>query len=1112
MNITTLFDNLSTKLGLLKAKRGIENSTNEYSLNQKLENTFIQILNIVYKSNILNANEIKTNYPGIDGIDENSKTVYQITSTFSKEKILNTIEKCIANKEIDKNTRLNFFFLQDIKRLNKKTKIEIQNLISDKIQFDAEKDLMDSNTIYQKLYYKSNPEEVIEVIKILDNLLGTLPLNKISSYTSIAISFEEDENTNAYNLIDAILKQGINVYISSKHVYQMFLANKHRFFDYLVYIDDVEELDHIKNYLVIVSKKYVLNNLTKDIKCIFLKRLQNNDYKRKVICFDPYIDNLKDIKINAFKKPYTVSTNKLSEFTKELFDNYFKSLSVDIEFSIDDIIDELKNIYPNFKIEKLGETNQLKSLKFFMPGMDMEMIYVILKNNYSPKDVSESIGLISKKYSNVNVLVPKRMGAKTRKQLDNIRAKVNLKNINFIDEFLFESSLMKIDQQKLLHINDFVDPVIKKNGDIIHLNDILNWITEESYPSVSIIKAPGGIGKTTLSEKIHDLLIQDSENNFLVLFIESSLFIENFRHSDFDDDEDYDLYNIYKKCYAQDNLIDEVTFNNNYSHGNILMIIDGVDEIVSTISNFSLDEFLKRLSLLNTKIGKGKILITCRDIYIDGIANFLRDSKLEGDSIAIYELLPFNEKLARIYFSKHVDSSSKIEKCINLLDKFIIVNESDDYKYPPFILGVIIDFISQNGDNDINLNDIFNSEYLQQNYNNDFVIHQIFKREVLKKQVYGYDLSIDTQVQFFSLMAVSKNGSLEFEDIEELLEKIDHTSNLSYSAKGLIDHPFLKKKNETFYFSYKFLKVEFYVISILNVIKDNNFMEVNDSLINLLAYKFNYNSIISKGVLKKVQADNYFDERKLILALKQLIEKIKSTDVKENSKRKAISNIFLLFCEYCREKKIYSNSGYLSNIDLLFSEKGDEFISEFYLIDVSDDMDLKLDLRNLFFDNSQITNYSNLLRCKFDKNTCFIDSCFINNISIPSNFLIEEMSMSKDNFYNIRGDNSIHKYLRLKTDGKATIEYELREFLKLFYKGKNLITKIPKKKIKSNASKITSEQKIIEALSISNIITDTSDNHFTINKDLISKINKFIFQGRTFLEINKAYRNMLSNY
>lgn len=132
--------------------------------------------------------------------------------------------------------------------------------------------------------------------------------------------------------------------------------------------------------------------------------------------------------------------------------------------------------------------------------------------------------------------------------------------------------------------------------------------------------------------------------------------------------------------------------------------------------------------------------------------------------------------------------------------------------------------------------------------------------------------------------------------------------------------------------------------------------------------------------------------------------------------------------------------------------------------------------------------------------------------SIPSNFLIEEMSMSKDNFYNIQGDNSIHKYLRLKSDGKASIEYELREFLKLFYKGKNLIIKMPKKKIKSNTSKLAHDQKIIEALNNSNIITDNTDNYFTINKELVSKINKFIFQGRTFLEINRAYRNILSNY
>ncbi|PKP14990.1 MAG: hypothetical protein CVU07_12065, partial [Bacteroidetes bacterium HGW-Bacteroidetes-23] len=95
MNLRELHDKLSTNLGLLKNKIEIENAANNQSLNTLLETTFLQILNIIYNYNSINANSLKSNFPGIDGIDEDNKVMVQVTSTFSFEKIENTIKKIL---------------------------------------------------------------------------------------------------------------------------------------------------------------------------------------------------------------------------------------------------------------------------------------------------------------------------------------------------------------------------------------------------------------------------------------------------------------------------------------------------------------------------------------------------------------------------------------------------------------------------------------------------------------------------------------------------------------------------------------------------------------------------------------------------------------------------------------------------------------------------------------------------------------------------------------------------------------------------------------------------------------------------------------------------------
>lgn len=739
--------------------------------------------------------------------------------------------------------------------------------------------------------------------------------------------------------------------------------------------------------------------------------------------------------------------------------------------------------------------------------MDVEIVYIILKSNYTLKLVIEKVKSFDGMLKNINILVPKKAGNKTRKQIENLINRTGVNNTYYIDEFFFDKSLKEFQQRELLNISDFIDPVILKKGNHVHLNDLLNWIIDEKFPPIGILKAPGGIGKTTLAEKIHDVLIIDEENKFLVLFIDSSSFIENFQLHSTEEEIGYDLYNIYKNCHPQGDKINEVRFNHNYFNGNILMIIDGVDEVVSTVSSFSLDSFLKRLVQLNTKIGKGKILLTCRDAYIDDIEAFFNESK-ESDycPIAEFELLPFNGKLARDYFSKNDLSDRKIEKAMSLLNSLLDGSQSEEYRFPPFVLEVVLHFISNEKDDSKAYKvSIFNSDLLLENYPIDFIIHQIFHREKLKKEEYGFDLTVDQQTAFFSLMTIERNGVVNVEDIPSILSKTGHIARLEDASKALIDHPFLKKRNHKLYFNFKFLKGEFYIIALYNLLKEQGAVKINDFTIQVLAHKCNYESIIVKGLLEKIELDSYFDKEKVLTKLIKLIDLITQKSSDDIDKMKAISNLFLVICQYCKSKSIYLNDGYLTIIKRVFSANNNEFVHNLYLIDIPEDMNLKLDFSDLYIENSYIKNFNDFFNAKFNKDTYFLNSCFVTELNLPRKISYEDVSMTEENFHNIQGDNSVHKILKNKEQGVYQIENDIRKFLKCFYTGKQLNYKIQKSKVRKKFNLRDIDVKIIDALLEVKVLEDSSNGTYTLNQSFSKKVNKFVNQGIPFAEVKKTF-------
>ena len=89
----SLIDQLSDQLALLVVKTKNDIRSNLGSTNVVAETILCGLLNRMYDWNLVNANSISQNYPGVDLIDERNNIAVQVTSTCTKAKIQNTLEK-----------------------------------------------------------------------------------------------------------------------------------------------------------------------------------------------------------------------------------------------------------------------------------------------------------------------------------------------------------------------------------------------------------------------------------------------------------------------------------------------------------------------------------------------------------------------------------------------------------------------------------------------------------------------------------------------------------------------------------------------------------------------------------------------------------------------------------------------------------------------------------------------------------------------------------------------------------------------------------------------------------------------------------------------------------
>jgi hypothetical protein len=695
------------------------------------------------------------------------------------------------------------------------------------------------------------------------------------------------------------------------------------------------------------------------------------------------------------------------------------------------------------------------------------------------------------KEKNLIVFLPKgRTEIDPTTRLGNVVTKFRPINCFYIDDFILKQCTpeLEIDRSKFLSISNFILPTLANGLEREEVHDfIVRWFGKESEPILAV-KGTGGIGKTTFVQFIADVWLEKSPNTH-VLFIDSvnirDILIRFNKFSD-----NLGIYSFYQAyCELSGTVgsrLTEELFALNMDAGNLLIIIDGLDEVISKVPNFHIDIFLESIKRSSTELGGGKVIITCRTHFWDL-------SDIGNVDLSVIELEPFDFKQAKLFFEKSLDSNTKVKKALELAEHFKLPNGETENLFHPYVLDIIRSIISSNRESiGVDLSQ-FSSKILLSSIKNDYIIYRICDRE--RKRI--GQLPVDDQINYFMHLATDKRGIIKQDNLRQSVEaclgkKVD--SNVINALKA---HPFLKTTDSSLMFRYDFLSDFFKSIFIAAFFDfDSGRTSFNETFVDLVDENCWYGSGINQDIVNRIFHWQEFD----LLSISELVNQISNSGVDEQKKIKSIAHIFniaLQINQKWHSNDIESNTRLLKGI--FQNRKGN--VVNFALINISYDHQIRFDFSGLTFIKGHIEDYGSFYDCKFDDQTRFAE-CKLLKLKARN----EKNMLSKEHLIDCLGDTDLEESLqKFQEAGLSRIEQAkvfINNFLHLFFSSGRLGRQWEHKIIAPRFAGVSQNRfnynesiKIFKQHNLLIITKEKGQTKMAINEDCKEDVVRFIKDG-----------------
>lgn len=540
-------------------------------------------------------------------------------------------------------------------------------------------------------------------------------------------------------------------------------------------------------------------------------------------------------------------------------------------------------------------------------------------------------------------------------------------SFDFTEDYIWDKCLPKSAQTPNLTASVepyFIDQELHSvlfNNKIMSLDFIDSIVnnTREVEKPIYVIFGDGGVGKTTFCEQSIEKVNQHCKNGKKRKAIllssydlpEELSYVKNKIQS---------IQNLYELMSVNNNdSIDLKSFTLNVSSGNLLLIIDGLDEIISRLKErFDIENFIQSVVELNDTYKNCSVIITSREIDID---KFIRED------IALMYLRGFDHQLIEKYLQKRFNNLpaalSKARLEINL------INESSEIT--PLIIRLLCDLVQ---DEKNKIKQLPECKYLIKTNSLDKALIQLMSREIDKQSL---NINCDEYFDILKDIVFEYRGKISESNFVDLIQYT--LSGRPREAKqNNFDNFFLsmllKKEiiNEINYFRIKYdaliliIKGRYISYCINNCIGDNN-----SDIMSIFMHECYRGGSLVREIAKYKSKDSNF-EKQMLQKTVTFLEK--ETDT--SNERKIISSMIYIYCEL-EEKTRESITQAIKKIFPMDNNfiYGLSIYGDFYPLDFTD----------IRIKNGLFSEYENLAKSKIPNDSMVFDGCTFHGIS-KSNF------------------------------------------------------------------------------------------------------------------------------
>lgn len=289
MQTQNYFNYIEQHLTWLSVRITARGSLNMYDINIHCEDFYMRLLNLLYGWNLINANTIQRNSPAVDLIFLAGKTIVQVSSTNTVQKVQSSL-----NKLENKYAGYNYKFVSIAKPADKLKEHKYNTPSNLNITFNASNDIYDIDTLLNKTKSLS-AAEMEGVYKFIKQELqfesSELKLETglayvINELSEIDLESNEVEfDITSFDIDKKIKKNNLNVFKDIIEQYDVYFSVVQKTYD------EYDKLGKNKSYAVLqtIRKEYLK-----------LKQIYSGDDLYKAIAI-----NIKEkLSLSANLKPF----------------------------------------------------------------------------------------------------------------------------------------------------------------------------------------------------------------------------------------------------------------------------------------------------------------------------------------------------------------------------------------------------------------------------------------------------------------------------------------------------------------------------------------------------------------------------------------------------------------------------------------------------------------------------------------------------------------------------------------------------------------------------------------------------------------------------------------